>query len=239
MAVRRRDTYLRVGRSAGQAGAAVDPSGVSIMSVRHLTAAALAAVLAAAAPAAALLSASSARAQAPRDATAEAFVAREGQMALAILNSPSLSATQKKVQFRQFVDRAADVPRITNFVLGRYRRQLSPGQYAQFAAAFREYANTVYESRLGQYTGEGFRVTGSQAKTPADVVVASQVVGGTANRRADVNWRLIKGPDGRWRVVDVNIAGVWLAITQQQDFVSTLDNNRGDINVLVGQLRGR
>ena len=209
------------------------------MSRPRLAAAALCAVLAASAPAAALLAPAAARAQAPRDASAEAFVSREGQMALAILNNPSLSTAQRKAQFRQFVDRAADVPRITGFVLGRYRRQLSPGQYAQFAAAFREYANTIYESRLGQYTGEGFRVTGSQAKSPTDVVVSSEVVGGTAKRRAEVTWRLLKGPDGRWRVVDVNIAGVWLAITQQQDFVSTLDNNRGDVNVLIGQLRGR
>ena len=48
-----------------------------------------------------------------------------------------------------------------------------------------------------------------------------------------------RAADGRWRVVDVNVAGVWLAITQQQDFVSTLDNNRGDINVLIAQLQGR
>ena len=37
----------------------------------------------------------------------------------------------------------------------------------------------------------------------------------------------------------MNVAGVWLALTQQQDFVSTLDNNRGDINVLINQLRSQ
>ena len=33
------------------------------------------------------------------------------------------------------------------------------------------------------------------------------------------------------------MAGVWLAITQQQDFVSTVDNAGGNIDVLIGQLR--
>ncbi|HQT52523.1 MAG TPA: ABC transporter substrate-binding protein, partial [Phenylobacterium sp.] len=31
--------------------------------------------------------------------------------------------------------------------------------------------------------------------------------------------------------------GVWLAITQQQDFVSTIDNAGGDISVLIAQLQ--
>ena len=48
---------------------------------------------------------------------------------------------------------------------------------------------------------------------------------------------MIRGADGHYRAVDVSIEGVWLAITEQQDFVSTLDNNHGDINVLIGQLR--
>jgi phospholipid transport system substrate-binding protein len=51
-----------------------------------------------------------------------------------------------------------------------------------------------------------------------------------------VNWRVLRGSAG-WRVVDVQVAGVWLAITEQQDFVSTLDNHGGDINVLISQLR--
>ena len=206
---------------------------------RRSVAAAALSLAAAAAPVFAVALASPAVAQSVRrDASAEAFVSSEARIALDVLHNDGLSASAKKTQFRQFVDRAADVPKITRFVLGRYARTVTPGQFQAFSAAFREYANTVYESRLSQYRGEGFRVTGSTVRTPTDVVVDSLVVGGEANRRAAVAWRLNKDATGRWRVVDVNVAGVWLAITQQQDFVSTLDNNRGDINVLIGQLRG-
>ena len=196
-----------------------------------------AAVLALAVPATAVLTvAAPARAQAARDASAEAFVSQEGQRALHILNAGGPVAA-KKAQFRQFVDQAADVPKISRFVLGHYARTVTPAQFAAFASAFRNYANSVYETRLSEYRGEGFRVTGSQARTPDDVVVASEVVGGSAGRRETVSWRVQRGGDGRWRVVDVNVRGVWLAITEQQDFVSTLDNHHGDINVLIAQLR--
>lgn len=203
---------------------------------RIVTAAVAALMLTGAGAATVLSGAVPVRAQAARDASAEAFVQREAQHALQILNDRALSLSARKAAFRSFVDQAADVPRVTSFVLGRYRRQLSPDQYAAFAEAFREYANSVYESRLGQYHGEGFRVTGSIVRAPGDVVVTSQVVGGRFNTPAVVDWRVINSGGG-WKVVDVEVQGVWLAITQQQDFTSTLANNRGDINVLIGQLR--
>ena len=195
---------------------------------------ALALALAVGAPAAAVLvPAAPAFAQA-RDASAEQFVQTQAARALQILHADR--GPQEKAAFRAFVDQVADVPRITDFVLGKYRRTITPAQYQQFAQAFRAYANSVYENRLGQYHGETLRVTGSAVRQPGDVVVNSQVVGGRHPQPIQVAWRVIRGPQG-WKVVDVNVAGVWLAITERQDFVSTLDNNGGNINVLINQLR--
>jgi len=176
-------------------------------------------------------------AQVQRDAAAEAFVSDQANRALAILNQGD--ATQKKAEFRAFVDQVADVPRITGFVLGKYRRSITPEQYSAFSDAFRLYANSVYESRLGEYKGEHLQVTSSIVRAPGDVVVDSQVVGGQVRTPVEVKWRVLREPDGRYRAVDVSIDGVWLAITEQQDFVSTLDNNHGDINVLIAQLRNQ
>ena len=44
-------------------------------------------------------------------------------------------------------------------------------------------------------------------------------------------------PEHAWKVVDVQFKGIWLAITQQQDFVSTIDNAGGNIDVLINQLQ--
>ena len=170
-----------------------------------------------------------------RDSGAEQFVQQEASRALQILKSNAPQG-QEKAQFRAFVDQAADVPRITEFVLGKYRRTISPPDYQRFARVFRDYADSVYENRLGEYHGETLKVTGSAVRRPGDVVVDSEVVGGRRAQPVKVAWRVIRGPSG-WKVVDVNVAGVWLAITERQDFVSTLDNNRGDINVLIGQLQ--
>ena len=182
------------------------------------------------------LSPAPAAAQSARDAQAEAFVQTEGQRALSILADQDRSTADKIRAFRGFVDQVADVPRITNFVLGKYARTISPAQRQEFATVFREYAQNVYESRLGDYHGETLKVTGSIVRKPGDVIVNSMVTGGARKEPVAAAWRVIDGGRG-WRIVDVQVQGVWLAITQQQDFVSTIDNAGGDIQVLIDQLR--
>ena len=197
---------------------------------------ALAMALAAAPLGATVLAPAPAMAQRARDASAEAFVQAQAQRAIAILANRSLSRPQKAAQFRAFVDQVVDVPRVTTFVLGKYARIASPAQRAQFAQVFRAYATGVYENRLGDYGGERVQVTGSAVRRPGDVVVTTLISGGDLSRPETVRWRLVRsGPN--WRIVDVEVRGVYLAVTQQADFTSTLDNAGGDINVLINQLR--
>jgi phospholipid transport system substrate-binding protein len=171
-----------------------------------------------------------------RDAGAEAFVQTRAQKIIGVLANKNLSAAQKNASFHTAIDELADVPRITNFVLGKYARTITPAQKAQFSSAFRAYAEGVYQNRLGDYHGETLKVTGSVARKPGDVIVNTVVTGGQVSQPLPVAWRVL-GSGGSWKVVDVQVSGVWLAITQQQDFVSTIDNAGGDIGVLIAQLQ--
>ena len=171
-----------------------------------------------------------------RDVQAEQYVQTEAQRALTILANRGMSNAEKTRIFRAFVDEVADVPRITQFVLGKYARVATPAQRQSFAVVFREYASNVYESRLDEYHGETLKVTGSVVRRPGDVIVNSVVVGGRQSKPVAVAWRVIGG-GASWKVIDVQVAGVWLAITEQQDFVSTIDNAGGNVDVLIHQLQ--
>jgi phospholipid transport system substrate-binding protein len=177
-----------------------------------------------------------AQAQASRDAGAEQFVGAQAQRVISALNDRTQSRPDKIRAFRTLVDQIADVPRITTFVLGKYARTITPAQQQRFAPVFREYAQNVYETRLGDYHGEKVRVTGSVVRKPGDVVVNTEVFGGDLKQPLPVAWRVLGG-GASWKVVDVQASGIWLAITQQQDFVSTIDNNGGNIDVLIAQLQ--
>ncbi|OYX29558.1 MAG: toluene tolerance protein [Caulobacterales bacterium 32-69-10] len=190
-------------------------------------------------PAAAIMALGSVPAMAAqaRDAAAEAFVQAQATRVLQVLNDKATPRAAKRRTFEALVDQVADVPRITDFVLGKYNRTITPAQKQQFAALFRRFATNIYESRLGDYGGETLRVVGSTMRTPTDVIVATKAMGGGLKQPADINWRVLKGADGRWRAVDMQVQGVWLAITQQQDFVSTIDNAGGNVGVLIAQLQ--
>lgn len=196
---------------------------------RRIVNAALAAVLT-------LGAAASSQAQGVRDPGAEQFVQRSAQKVISILADKDLDEAQKEAAFDRAIDQLADVPRITTFVLGKYARTITPEQKARFAPAFRAYAESVYRNRLNEYHGEVVKVTGSTVRKPGDVVVNTEVSGGKLAQPVAVAWRVLGGAAG-WKAVDVEFKGVWLAITQQQDFVSTIDNAHGNIDVLIAQLQ--
>lgn len=171
-----------------------------------------------------------------RDLAAEQFVQAQAQRIISILADRRLSEAEKRRVFRQTIDEVVDVPRITTFVLGKYARTIAPAQRQDFATVFRRYAESVYEKRIGDYHGQTLAVTGSVARKPGDVVVSSTVTGPRPAQPLPLAWRVLS-VGGVWKVVDVQVRGVWLAITQQQDFVSTIDQAHGDIGVLIAQLR--
>lgn len=184
---------------------------------------------------AAALPPAAAYAQAPRDAGAEAFVQTQAQRIITVLNGKG-DRSEKIRTFRGVVDEIADVPKITSFVLGKYARSATPAQKDRFAKVFREYAQNVYETRLGDYHGETVKVTGSVVRKPGDVVVNTTIGGGKLSQPVQASWRVL-GSGSSWKVVDVQVSGIWLAITQQQDFVSTIDNAGGNVDVLINQLQ--
>lgn len=171
-----------------------------------------------------------------RDLGAEQFVQSRAQRIIGVLADKGMTTAQKNASFHTAIDELADVPRVTNFVLGKYARVITPDQKARFSAVFRTYAEGVYQNRLGDYHGETLKVTGSVVRKPGDVIVNTVVAGGQVSQPLPVAWRVLN-TGGAWKVVDVQVSGVWLAITQQQDFVSTIDNAGGNIDVLIGQLQ--
>ena len=194
-------------------------------------------LLAAALPLPALLAPVPAMAQASRnrDAGAEAFVQQGAIKVLGVLNNKGLSKAAKAAAFRPLINDLIDVPRVTRFVLGKYARSATPDQYARFSAAFRAYADAVYQKRIDDYHGEKVVVAGSSLNRPGDAVVTTMLSGPRTQPTA-ILWRVQNSGQG-WKVIDVQVKGVWLAITQQQDFISTIDNAGGRIDVLTQQLQ--
>ena len=120
-------------------------------------------------------------------------------------------------------------------MLGKYARTAAPDQAQRFTDAYRTYAEGVFQRRIDDYKAERAVVTGSVVRKPGDVIVTTRLSGGQIAQPMDLSWRVLGG-GANWKIVDVQVKGVWLAITQQQDFISTIDNAGGKLDVLTAQL---
>lgn len=180
------------------------------------------------------------------DKAAEDYVAKNAPMALAALNAKGQTATERQIAFGKLFDQFADLPRVADFVLGRYARtaRADPALYADWVAAYRDYSIAVYQDQLDQYRGNQIRILpGSKDATINGrfySVVRSEILR-PGQKPMQVQWRLLRGTDGAFRVVDVAVQFddniVWLAIQQQADNLAFLDRNKGDVRALLAEVK--
>jgi phospholipid transport system substrate-binding protein len=182
-------------------------------------------------------------AYAARNAEAEQYVQANATAALRTLGDRSMSATQRRQTFNQLVAQFSDMPRIANFVLGRYGTQLRSDTTlrTEWTRAFQDYSIAVYEDRLSRFSGSAIRVTGSTERVPGrDVIVNSEIQPHGGGRPTTVQWRILRAGAG-WKVVDVSLLldgnQIWLAQQQQRDFLAELDSSDGDIRALMTDIR--
>jgi phospholipid transport system substrate-binding protein len=172
---------------------------------------------------------------------AEAFVQSNVQRGLQILNNASLSKDQRQDQFRSFLITLTDLRRIALYTLGPARRTASPADQDAFVDAFRNYAFAVYGAEFSKYSGQSLRVTGSIQRAPGDELVRTVLVDSRApagQQPIEVDFRVYNS-GGKYSVVDIVVAGLDLAITEQDDFSAFLAQHNGDLKALTANLRQR
>src|ERR1700730_455243 len=163
-----------------------------------------------------------------------AVISNLGSRALEVLgkNAPQ---SQRVARFRELLREDFDVPEISRFVLGRYWNVATEEQRAEFVKLFEEYIALAYSTRLAEYTGETFKVTGSRPDA-GGAIVSSQIVRPAGAAPVKVDWRLT-GRNGAYKISDVSVDGISMAVTQRSEFASVIQHNGGQVQGLITMLR--
>jgi phospholipid transport system substrate-binding protein len=153
--------------------------------------------------------------------------------AIGILSGTPQSSEDRKVKLEKLLDDAMDLPFVGRFVLGRHWRQLEGDQQQAYQAAFRRYVLDLYAGQLNGYSGESIQVLGSRPVDDQDTIVSSQL---TRTDRAPVvvDWR-VRNSGGHYKVIDVSVEGVSMALTQRQEFASIVQ--REGVDGLIKRLK--
>ncbi len=163
-----------------------------------------------------------------------AVVTSLGNQALEVLGN-NVDPKLRVARFRQLFSEDFDVPGIARFVLGRYWRVATEPQQQEFVKLFADYIALAYSNRLAEYSGETLHVTGTRP-APDGSVVSSEIVRPNGAPPAKVDW-VLTPHDGAYKISDVVVEGVSMAVTQRSEFASVIQRNGGQVQGLITALR--
>lgn len=168
------------------------------------------------------------------------FLIEFGRRAAAELNDPALSQVQRERRFRELLNEAVDIRRISRFILGRYWRSASAEDRARFVEAFEEVAMRrilpMFKRRSEQRRSKSFDVVDIRRpkERPDHVFVYTEVVRSNG-ARASLVWRLVE-KDQVFQIIDIIVEGVSLALTLRHEYGSAVQR-LGSVGALVEELR--
>ena len=120
-------------------------------------------------------------------------------------------------------------------MLGRYADGASQADLDAYVAAYQDHVQSVYQSYFARYAGQSLHVMSSRERAPGDYIVITNLTGNGA-APMEVDFR-IRTDGAKPLLLDIGVAGVWLAPAQQAEFLSVLAQNNGDIKALSAHLR--
>lgn len=171
-----------------------------------------------------------------KEKAAESFVQDLGQEALDTLDQ-DVSQEQLSDEMRSWLNSYFDTDVISRFALGRYWRQADDAQKKEYNKLFNELIVSTYSRRLQEYSGEDFEVRGQTKLNDRDTMVHSKIIPTNSGAPStQVDWRVRK-INGKLKIVDVNVEGVSMSVTQRNEFASVIKNNGNKVEALLDALR--
>lgn len=155
--------------------------------------------------------------------SARALVSEIAEKGVREVVAADVPQTEKITRFRTLFDQYFDMPSIARFVLGRSWRDADAAQQTRFVEQFRELNVYTWARRFKDYNGQTLMVTGVQADGETGAFVDTIVEQKNGQKPLSVRWRLRARENG-WRVVDLIVEGVSMAITYRSEYSAALSD---------------
>jgi phospholipid transport system substrate-binding protein len=166
------------------------------------------------------------------------FVSSIAQEAIDELASTALDEDERLRRFRRLFAEGFDIPLIARFVLGRYWRQASDAERAEYLKLFDELVVQTYARRFNEFNAARLRVLSvSRPNEDNDVIVAVEgALQGKPPVRMDVR---VRQSAAQFKIIDLSIEGISMAVTQRDEFSSVIQRGGGRIEALLASLRDK
>lgn len=119
---------------------------------------------------------------------------------------------------------------------GKHWRTLSEAQQRKLVDTFSRMTIANYAGRFTGYGGERFEIRGEEAAGQGTMLVRTALVGPTETTALD--YRLRRGPDGRWRIIDVFLNGTVSELALRRSEYSAVIEREG-FDALLASLESK
>lgn len=144
------------------------------------------------------------------------------------------SQEEKFTRFKASFEKALDMKSIGQFVLGVYWRKASAEERTAFLNAFIDFTTKTWADRFDLYTGQHIVFSGSRnAEGKNQLYVDSTIEN---NPPVTVIWRLKQTKSGDFKIIDIIVEGVSMAMSYRNEYSAFLQKNGGNLSVLTKEL---
>jgi len=150
------------------------------------------------------------------------FVENLGKQVVEKVSNINLSESERIVNFRNLYLDAFDNYYISRFVLGRYWKRLDSNMRKQFIESFNDYIVNTYAPKFKGWEGT-FKATDSLLEN--NYYNVKMNVLNKDGPTLKFMWKIYLDKNKNFKILDVNIDGVSMLVTQRAEFMSVIKNN--------------
>jgi len=162
------------------------------------------------------------------------FVEKLGKEVIETVSDEKLSDSQRRSNFRYLYLNAFDNFYISRFVLGRYWKRIDKSVKEEFVKTFNDYIVSTYAPKFKGWQGEFKAVDALIEKNFYNVKMD------VINKNGPVLkliWKIYLDKNKNFKILDVNIDGVSMLVTQRAEFMSVIKNNPNGVVGLIEAMK--
>lgn len=137
------------------------------------------------------------------------------------LHSGDQTALQALVDRR--VMAAADFAMMTRMTIGPKWRKATKEERQRLMDGFEKLLIRVYSGALKTVTDHKCELRPTRNRTIKDEMVIRTILKSTGNPDIGIDFRIYRDKAGEWKIVDVNVEGIWMVENYRSQFASTLN----------------
>ncbi len=158
------------------------------------------------------------------------FIEKLGQEVMGKVSNPSITDSQRHTNFKNIYLSAFDNYYISRFVLGRHWKTIDKNIQKRFVKSFNNYVVATYAPKFKGWQG--------QVKAIDSVLENNyyNVITNIINKDGPIlklQWKMYLNKNQKFKILDVNIDGVSMLVTQRAEFSSVIKNNPKGVTGLI------